>query len=45
MIGEEPLGTVCECCWTIIPDGEKVWYGSDDTPMCDTCHQRTVPPE
>lgn len=38
---EEPLGTVCEGCWKIISDEESIWYGSDDTPMCEDCYNRT----
>ena len=34
---EEPLGTVCECCWKNIPDPEDVWYAEDGTAMCESC--------
>lgn len=36
-ITEEPLGTVCECCWRNIPDPKDVWYAEDGTAMCEDC--------
>ena len=37
---EEPLGTVCECCWRNIPDPKDVWYAEDGTAMCEDCYIR-----
>ena len=34
---EEPLGTVCECCWKNIPNPDDVWYAEDGTAMCEDC--------
>ena len=38
---DEPLGTVCQGCWKVIPEDEDVLL-IDDEPYCAECYERLM---